>query len=146
MNRHTFQRRGWALAVAAAAGLITCGTAAVADETPAVAAKSGASAVAGGRELFTREWLPGDKRSHDGDGLGPMFNDSSCVACHNQGGIRCLGFKRARFFSDYSGVFGPGRRNGYHIEFNPYRGKRFCCSGSCPRHCQSNRNGAKSGH
>jgi CxxC motif-containing protein (DUF1111 family) len=39
-----------------------------------------------GRELFLREWLPRDPRSHGGDGLGPVFNDSSCVACHNQGG------------------------------------------------------------
>jgi len=39
-----------------------------------------------GRELFVREWLPGDSRSHSGDGLGPMFNETSCVACHNQGG------------------------------------------------------------
>ena len=34
-----------------------------------------------GRELFVREWIPGDPRSHRGDGLGPVFNDSSCVAC-----------------------------------------------------------------
>lgn len=39
-----------------------------------------------GKELFNREWLPNDSRSHGGDGLGPVFNDSSCVACHNQGG------------------------------------------------------------
>lgn len=40
-----------------------------------------------GRELFTREWLPHDPRSAAGDGLGPVFNDTSCVGCHNQGGI-----------------------------------------------------------
>jgi LSD1 subclass zinc finger protein len=39
-----------------------------------------------GRELFHREWQPDDPRSHGGDGLGPVFNDSSCVACHNLGG------------------------------------------------------------
>ena len=39
-----------------------------------------------GRELFHREWTPGDPRSPHGDGLGPVFNDSSCVACHNSGG------------------------------------------------------------
>ena len=39
-----------------------------------------------GRELFEREWLPGDSRTHGGDGLGPVYNDSSCVACHNLGG------------------------------------------------------------
>lgn len=43
------------------------------------------SQLARGKELFMREWLPGDPRSH-GDGLGPVFNDSSCVACHNLGG------------------------------------------------------------
>jgi len=40
-----------------------------------------------GQELFVREWVPGDSRSHGGDGLGPVFNESSCVACHNQGGV-----------------------------------------------------------
>ena len=39
-----------------------------------------------GKELFAREWIAGDPRSHGGDGLGPVFNDTSCVACHNQGG------------------------------------------------------------
>ena len=39
-----------------------------------------------GREIFLREWIPNDPRSHGGDGLGPVFNDNSCVACHNQGG------------------------------------------------------------
>jgi CxxC motif-containing protein (DUF1111 family) len=43
-------------------------------------------AVAQGRAIFEREWQPGDSRTHGGDGLGPVFNDSSCVACHNQGG------------------------------------------------------------
>ncbi len=38
-----------------------------------------------GRELFLREWVVNDPRSHGGDGLGPVFNDSSCVACHNAG-------------------------------------------------------------
>ncbi len=39
-----------------------------------------------GRALFEREWLPGDSRAHGGDGLGPVYNDSSCIACHNLGG------------------------------------------------------------
>ena len=39
-----------------------------------------------GYEIFNREWLPNDPRSHGGDGLGPVYNDSSCVACHNSGG------------------------------------------------------------
>jgi CxxC motif-containing protein (DUF1111 family) len=48
--------------------------------------KADAKAVALGRTLFEREWQPGDSRTHGGDGLGPVYNDSSCVACHNQGG------------------------------------------------------------
>jgi CxxC motif-containing protein (DUF1111 family) len=40
-----------------------------------------------GRELFTREWVAGDKRSLAGDGLGPVFNERSCAKCHMQGGV-----------------------------------------------------------
>src|SRR5262245_63178646 len=39
-----------------------------------------------GYELFHHEWKPGDSLSPGGDGLGPVFNATSCVACHNQGG------------------------------------------------------------
>jgi CxxC motif-containing protein (DUF1111 family) len=42
--------------------------------------------VALGLRLFVREWVADDPRSHGGDGLGPVFNDRSCVACHSQGG------------------------------------------------------------
>jgi len=49
-------------------------------------AKTAAAEIAIGREIFLREWLPNDPRSHGGDGLGPVFNDTSCVACHNLGG------------------------------------------------------------
>ena len=38
-----------------------------------------------GHELFLRDWVPGDPRSHGGDGLGPLYNATSCVACHNLG-------------------------------------------------------------
>ena len=39
-----------------------------------------------GRELFARSWIPRDIRSHGGDGLGPVYNERSCLGCHNQGG------------------------------------------------------------
>jgi CxxC motif-containing protein (DUF1111 family) len=39
-----------------------------------------------GRELFLREWEPNDPRCHGGDGLGPVYNETSCVACHGEGG------------------------------------------------------------
>jgi len=43
-------------------------------------------ATSAGRQLFDREWQQNDPVSGRGDGLGPMFNARSCVACHNQGG------------------------------------------------------------
>lgn len=41
--------------------------------------------VAAGKFLFEHEWTENDPLS-TGDGLGPVFNDVSCVACHFQGG------------------------------------------------------------
>jgi RNA polymerase sigma factor (sigma-70 family) len=38
-----------------------------------------------GEMLFAKEWVPGDRLAKDGDGLGPLFNDSSCVGCHALG-------------------------------------------------------------
>lgn len=38
-----------------------------------------------GEVLFAREWLPDDPRAHGGDGLGPVYNETSCVACHSLG-------------------------------------------------------------
>ena len=71
----------------AAGFAVTFGTlAAFADEAPQSTSKSAVNSVEVGKELFHREWLPDDPRSHGGDGLGPVFNESSCVACHNQGG------------------------------------------------------------
>jgi CxxC motif-containing protein (DUF1111 family) len=48
---------------------------------------NGKEALERGKELFTREWIAGDRRSHAGDGLGPVFNAQSCAACHRLGGI-----------------------------------------------------------
>ena len=77
-----------------------------------------------GRELFERVWVKDDPRSHGGDGLGPVFNASSCVACHNLGGPGGAGTNdknieivtAADGFGDYMGYsysfsmdFGAGR-------------------------------------
>jgi CxxC motif-containing protein (DUF1111 family) len=40
-----------------------------------------------GRKLFLHDWKPNDPLSPGGDGLGPVYNATSCVACHNQGGV-----------------------------------------------------------
>ena len=39
-----------------------------------------------GRELFEHEWSANDPLA-GGDGLGPVYNAASCVACHFQGGV-----------------------------------------------------------
>ncbi len=48
--------------------------------------KADALASQAGRDLFLHEWTQGDPLAAQGDGLGPVFNASSCVACHQQGG------------------------------------------------------------
>ena len=50
------------------------------------APRASASVKAEGLALFEHEWSPRDPLAH-GDGLGPVFNASSCAACHFQGGV-----------------------------------------------------------
>lgn len=45
-----------------------------------------AAVKAEGRDLFLHEWEANDPLAK-GDGLGPVFNAKSCVACHFQGGV-----------------------------------------------------------
>jgi len=33
-----------------------------------------------GRSLFAHDWLPDDPKSRAGDGLGPVYNETSCLA------------------------------------------------------------------
>jgi CxxC motif-containing protein (DUF1111 family) len=40
-----------------------------------------------GEVLFNHVWKQDDPLAHEGDGLGPVFNAKSCVACHHQGGV-----------------------------------------------------------
>jgi CxxC motif-containing protein (DUF1111 family) len=54
---------------------------------PVVRAPTGsARVVEAGLTLFEHDWTPGDSLAA-GDGLGPVFNERSCVACHFQGGV-----------------------------------------------------------
>src|SRR5829696_8792359 len=53
----------------------------------AAAPDSSEARIARGRNLFLREWVPGERSDPGGDGLGPVYNESSCVACHSQGGV-----------------------------------------------------------
>jgi CxxC motif-containing protein (DUF1111 family) len=42
--------------------------------------------VQAGQTLFVHEWKAKDPLAGGGDGLGPVYNAASCVACHNQAG------------------------------------------------------------
>lgn len=44
------------------------------------------SQIVHGSQLFMQDFVPRHP-TLQGDGLGPLFNASSCVACHNQGGV-----------------------------------------------------------
>src|SRR5205823_1144868 len=48
---------------------------------------------AAGKELFEHEWQVNDPLCAGGDGLGPLYNATSCVACHLQGGVGGSGGK-----------------------------------------------------
>jgi len=65
-------------------GLHAPGNVALGDDD--VVARSPQQLLAQGRALFEREWTPGVPSTRGGDGLGPVYNDTSCVACHNLGG------------------------------------------------------------
>ena len=69
-----------------AAGAIGAGWALADSKDDQDRGPSAKDPVAAGYEIFNREWMPNDPRGHGGDGLGPAFNDSSCIACHNSGG------------------------------------------------------------
>lgn len=49
-------------------------------------AAAGQKQIDEGRTLFLHEWSAQDPLSPEGDGLGPLFNARSCVACHNLAG------------------------------------------------------------
>jgi CxxC motif-containing protein (DUF1111 family) len=67
-----------------------------------------AETLALGRELFVHEWEVGDKLAGEGDGLGPVFNARSCVACHTQGGV---------------GGAGPNSANVVNFQVHPRKGE-----------------------
>ena len=61
-----------------------------------------------GKELFEKSWEPGKPSPTGGDGLGPLYNETSCVGCHHLGGTGGGGDERAQC-SDADGRrrFGP---------------------------------------
>jgi CxxC motif-containing protein (DUF1111 family) len=71
---------GWLIGSLIAAGALGIGSAGAADDQPL------ADDLARGADLFAKEWLPEDSKHAGADGLGPVYNEASCVACHFQGG------------------------------------------------------------
>jgi CxxC motif-containing protein (DUF1111 family) len=43
--------------------------------------------IAEGRHFFLKLWPAGEGSPTGGDGLGPLYNEGSCVACHHVGGL-----------------------------------------------------------
>jgi CxxC motif-containing protein (DUF1111 family) len=90
--------------------LLAAGTAAVGDGPSCICSfcyqsprpKAGKAAIGNGRSrqphgtvsreyyearaLFEKLWEPGEASPSGGDGVGPLYNEESCVGCHNQGG------------------------------------------------------------
>ena len=40
-----------------------------------------------GQALFNKVWEPGESLYPEADGIGPLFNETSCIACHSQAGV-----------------------------------------------------------
>ncbi len=66
-----------------------------------------------GLTIFEHEWKQGDPLAN-GDGLGPVFNERSCAACHFQGGV---------------GGGGDLSRNVMAFEVHPVPGRPQVCEG-----------------
>lgn len=40
-----------------------------------------------GQRIFVKAWKPAEPSRHGGDGLGPLYNEISCLSCHHQAGV-----------------------------------------------------------
>jgi CxxC motif-containing protein (DUF1111 family) len=92
LDRHSapeaIMRRGWLLPAMLWTVVWTISIQA-AELCPPPGRNSPSELVEAGRQLFTMNFARPEQNSvaTGGNGLGPMFNDTSCVACHNVGGI-----------------------------------------------------------
>jgi CxxC motif-containing protein (DUF1111 family) len=64
---------------------------------------------ADGKMLFEHQWVQGDRLA-DGDGLGPVYNARSCVACHFQGGVGGAGTNQCNVLTFEMGPTGGGSK------------------------------------
>ncbi len=70
----------WGIWAVVALGVFSVGLAWAGDDQPSH------DVLVKGADLFAREWLPNESKGPGGDGLGPVYNETSCIACHHQGG------------------------------------------------------------
>ncbi len=94
-----------------------------------------------GRELFERVWSEGDPRSHGGDGLGPVFNGSSCLGCHYLAGAGGAGGldQNVQIATLIDGLFGYGQYS-YAFSMDLERGRfeyQFGVPSGTPRNAQA---------
>ena len=68
--------------------------------------------MARGEVLFAKEWVPNDPMSHGGDGLGPVYNETSCVACHGLGAPGGAGPESKNVVLVTASLTGPERGQG----------------------------------
>jgi CxxC motif-containing protein (DUF1111 family) len=77
-----------------------------------------------GRILFIHEWTPHDPLCASGDGLGPVYNATSCAACHRQGGLGGSGgleHNVTTFLQQFPGRNGTTREGVVHAEGIKYQ-------------------------
>lgn len=85
-----------------------------------------------GRALFEHEWSANDPLSPSGDGLGPLYNATSCAACHSLGGTGGAGDNSDNVLLLPSGVvhnYGTSKRWTQHREemLHPKHVPEFGC-------------------
>lgn len=76
-----------------------------------------APSIAVGKTLFVRDWTK--HKPQRGDGLGPMYNAVSCVACHKKGGTGGSGANDANV--DLLSVVSPRPKRGRPLSFQAGR-------------------------
>ena len=76
-------------------------------------------ALAAGKTLFEHDFTVNDPLCGEGDGLGPVFNETSCVACHFLGGV---------------GGAGPNEFNAIAFEVFPVPGRSKIVAGGIHAH------------
>ena len=77
-----FGGRTWA----AAGALLVAASAVAAGATQRDRSAASQARAREARGLFEKVWVPGQPSPIGGDGIGPLYNATSCVACHHLGG------------------------------------------------------------